>query len=136
MVLFVANLLFFWPVLFHGRVFSSHDVVLATYPWRGLSGVTDPRNRLLADPATASETQLRRFRDFPRGFFWDRATSSGSPGPVHFVQGNLSPLFWLPAIALPEAGIESGILFLKLNAGFLFAYLFLRRRRFSDLAAS
>ena len=122
-------------MLFHHRVFSSHDVVLALHPWRGLSGVDVPRNRLLADPATSSETQLRRFRDFPRGFFWDRAMACGVPGPVNFVQGNLSPFFWLPAIALPEAGIESGILFLKLNAGFLFAYLFLRRR-FSGIAAS
>jgi len=59
----------------------------------------------------------------------------GVPGPVNFVQGNLSPFFWLPAIGLPEAGIETGILFLKLNLGFLFAYLFLRRR-FSGTAAS
>jgi len=134
-VLLVANLLFFWPVLFHHRVFSSHDVVLATHPWRGRSGVPVPRNRLLADPATSSETQLRKFRDFPRGFFWNRAMACGAPGPVNFVQGNLSPFFWLPAIVLPEAAIETGIVFLKLNFGFLFGYLFLRRR-FSGTAAS
>jgi hypothetical protein len=134
-VLLAANVLFFWPVLFHHRVFSSHDVSLATYPWRGLSGVSAPRNRLLADPATSSETQLRRFRGFPRGFFWNRSMACGTPGPVNFVQGNLSPFFWLPAIALPEAGIETGIIFLKLNFGFLFGYLFLRRR-FSGIAAS
>jgi hypothetical protein len=134
-VLLAANLLFFWPVLFHRRVFSSHDVVLATHPWRGQSGVTVPRDRLLADPATSSETQLRKFRDFPRGFFWNRAMACGAPGPVNFVQGNLSPFFWLPAIALPEAAIETGIVFLKLNFGFIFGYLFLRRR-FSGTAAS
>ena len=134
-MLLAANILFFWPVLFHHRVFSSHDVTLATYPWRGVSGVSDPRNRLLADPATSSETQLRKFRDFPRGFFWNRSMACGTPGPVNFVQGNLSPFFWLPAIALPEAAIETGIIFLKLNFGFLFGYLFLRRR-FSGIAAS
>ena len=134
-VLLVANLLLFWPVLFHGRVFSSHAVALALYPWRGVSGVTTPKDRLLADPATSSETQLRKFRDFPRGFFWSRANACGVPGPVNFVQGNLSPFFWIPALVLPEAGIETGILFLKLNAGFLFAYLFLRRR-FSGAAAA
>jgi len=134
-VLLAANVLFFWPVLFHQRVFSSHDVTLATYPWRGVSGVSAPRNRLLADPATSSETQLRKFRDFPRGFFWNRSMACGTPGPVNFVQGNLSPFFWLPAIALPEAAIETGIIFLKLNFGFLFGYLFLRRR-FSGIAAS
>lgn len=134
-VLLVANVLFFWPVLFHHRVFSSHDVALATYPWRGSSGVSVPRNRLLADPATSSQTQLRKFRSFPRGFFWNRAMACGTPGPVNFVQGNLSPFFWLPALVLPEAAIETGIIFLKLNFGFLFGYLFLRRR-FSGLAAS
>ena len=100
-----------------------------------MSGVKIPKDRLLADPATSSETQLRKFRDFPRGFFWSRANACGVPGPVNFVQGNLSPFFWLPAVVLPEAAIETGILFLKLNAGFLFAYLFLRRR-FSGAAAS
>ncbi len=135
-LLALCNLLFFWPVLFHGRVFSSHDVALSLHPWKASSGIDLPRNRLLADPATSSETLLRNFRKLPEGFFWNRSTGGGAPGPVNLVQGNLSPFFWLPALALPEAGIETGILFLKLNVSFLFAYLFFRRRRFSENAAS
>ncbi len=132
----VCNLLFFWPVLFHGRVFSSHDVVLSLHPWRASSGIDLPRNRLLADPATSSETLLRNFRKFPEGFFWNRSAGAGVPGPVNLVQGNLSPLTWIPALVLPESAIETGILFLKLNASFLFAFLFLRRRKFSEIAAA
>jgi hypothetical protein len=135
-VLLVANILFFWPVLFHGRVFSSHDVVAAGWPWRAASGIETPRNRMLADPATASETLLRHFRDFPHGFFWNASTGGGVPGPFNFVQGNLSPFFWLPAIVLPEAAIETAILALKLNLGFFFAWLFLRSRRYSPTAAA
>lgn len=135
-LLAVCNLLFFWPVLFHGRVFSSHDVALSLHPWKASSGIDLPRNRLLADPATSSESLLRSFRKLPEGFFWNRSIGGGAPGPVNLVQGNLSPFFWLPALALPEAGIETGILFLKLNASFLFALLFFRRRKFSDNAAS
>src|SRR5450756_788577 len=70
-LLAVCNLLFFWPVLFHGRVFSSHDVVLSLHPWKAASGIDVPRNRLLADPAMSSETLLRNLRKFPKGFFWN-----------------------------------------------------------------
>jgi hypothetical protein len=135
-LLALCNVLFFWPVLFHGRVFSSHDVVLALHPWKASSGIELPRNRLLADPATSSETLLRNFRKFPEGFFWNRSAGSGIPGPINLVQGNLSPFFWMPALVLPESAIETGILFLKLNVSFLFAYLFFRRRGFSETAAS
>ena len=135
-VLALCNLLFFWPVLFHGRVFSSHDVTLSLHPWKASSGIDLPRNRLLADPATSSETLLRNFRKLPEGLFWNRSIGGGAPGPINLVQGNLSPFFWLPALALPEAAIETGILFLKLNASFLFALLFFRRRKFSDTAAA
>jgi hypothetical protein len=132
----VANLLFFWPVLFHGRVFSSHDVVLSEYPWKARSEIAAPRNRLLSDPATSSETQLRHFRRFPEGFFWNRGAAGGIPGPINIVQGDLSPFFWLPALALPESAIETGILFLKFNASFFFAWLLFRRLGFSQNAAA
>lgn len=135
-LLALCNVLFFWPVLFHGRVFSSHDVALSLHPWKASSGIDLPRNRMLADPATSSETLLRNLRKFPEGFFWNRSIGGGVPGPINLVQGNLSPFFWLPALTLPEAGIETGILFLKLNASFLFAWLFLRRRKFSETAAA
>jgi hypothetical protein len=133
----VANVLFFWPLLLHHRVYSDHDLVSATFPWRGMGGVSEPRNKQLSDPATSGETVLVGLkRRFPEGLLWNRSNASGTPGAVNFFQGFLSPFVWLPTMLLPESLIVSGILFLKLNAGFLLAYLFLRRRKFTDLAAA
>jgi hypothetical protein len=135
-LLAAVNLLFFWPVLFHGRVFSSHDVVLSLPPWRAASGVLQPENRLLADAATALDPEWRSLARFPRGLLWNPSIAGGIPGAINVVQGNLSPFSWLPARLLPEAAVETGVLFLKLNLGFLFAYAFFRSREFSKLAAA
>jgi hypothetical protein len=138
----IATLLFFdlvlfAPLLVRGRVLTSHEFVRAHHPWRHTAqGLFQAENALLADPAAAGETTLVRYRDFPRGFFWNPWVSSGSIGPFHLAQGFLSPFVALPALLLPEAGIETGILFLKFNFAFLAAYAFLRGRGFSDLASA
>ncbi len=135
--LLVFDLVLFAPLLVTGGVFSSHDFVRAHHPWRHTSsGALEAENRLLSDPAASGQTTLLRLRDFPRGFFWNPWVSAGAIGPFHLAQGFLSPLVALPALLLPEAGIETGILFLKFNFAFLAAYAFLRSRKFSDLAAS
>jgi hypothetical protein len=135
--LLVFDLVLFAPLLLRGRVLSSHDFVRAHHPWRGTDyGVLRAENALLADPAASAETTLVRYRDFPRGFFWNPWISSGAIGPFHLVQGFLSPFVAIPSLLLPEAGIETGILFLKFNFAYLAAYSFLRGRRFSDLAAA
>ncbi|HKB70587.1 MAG TPA: hypothetical protein VKH46_07045, partial [Thermoanaerobaculia bacterium] len=130
-LLLVANVLFFWPVLFHGRVFSSHGAVNAVYPWHADDG--DPRNALLADPASAGAPFLR---ELPERILWNRSAAGGAPGAVNIVQGFLSPFAWVPALLLPEAAVETGILFLKLNAGFFFLFVYLRRHGLSETAAS
>jgi len=132
-LLLAANVLFFWPVLFHGRVFSSHRSALAVAPWNSAAAADDPRARLLADPASGAEPVLR---DLAAKLFWNPAAAGGAPGAVNVVQGFLSPFAAVPALLLPEAGIETGILFLKLNAGFLFMFLFLRGHGLRDVAAS
>jgi hypothetical protein len=99
-------------------------------------GVLESENRLLSDPAASGQTTLVRYRRFPEGFFWNPWVSSGAVGPFHLAQGFLSPFVALPALLLPEAGIETGILFLKLNFAFVAAYAFLRSRRFSDVSAA
>lgn len=135
--LLVFDLILFAPLLRTGTVFSSHDFVRAHHPWRaGPGGVERAENRLLSDPAASGETTLVRYRKFPGGFFWNPWVSSGAIGPFHLAQGFLSPFVALPAVLLPEAGIETGILFLKFNVAFLAAYAFLRSRRFSDAAAA
>ncbi len=135
--LLAFDLVLFAPLLWTGGVLSSHDFVRAHHPWRtGPDGVLESENRLLSDPAASGETTLVRYRKFPEGLFWNPWVASGGIGPFHLAQGFLSPFVALPALLLPEAGIETGILFLKFNFAFLAAYAFLRSRRFSDLAAS
>jgi hypothetical protein len=135
--LLVFDLLLFAPLLLRGRVLTSHEFVRAHHPWRATEqGLREAENPLLADPGASGETTLVRYRSFPRGFFWNPWLSSGAIGPFHLAQGFLSPFVALPSLLLPEAGIETGILFLKLNFAFLAAYFFLRGRGFSDLAAA
>ena len=135
--LLVFDLVLFAPLLLRGRVLTSHEFVRAHHPWRGTEqGLREAENPLLADPGAAGETTLVRYRSFPRGFFWNPWISSGAIGPFHVAQGFLSPFVAIPSLALPEAWIETGILFLKFNFAFLAAYFFLRSRQFSDLAAA
>ena len=135
--LLVFDLVLFAPLLLRGRVLTSHEFVRAHHPWRGTEqGLREAENPLLADPGASGETTLIRYRSFPRGFFWNPWLSSGAIGPFHLAQGFLSPFVAIPSLLLPEAGIETGILFLKFNFAFMAAYFFFRGRGFSDLAAA
>ena len=135
--LLAFDLVLFAPLLATGGVLSSHDFIRAHHPWRqGPHGVLEAENRLLSDPAASGQTTLVRYRRFPDGLFWNPWVSAGGVGPFQLAQGFLSPFVALPSLLLPEAGIETGILFLKFNFAFLAAYFFLRSRRFSDLAAA
>jgi hypothetical protein len=135
--LLAFDLVLFAPLLATGGVFSSHDFVRAHHPWRqGDNGVLEVENRLLSDPAASGQTTLVRYRRFPSGLFWNPWVSAGGMGPFQVAQGFLSPFVALPALLLPEAWIETGILFLKFNFAFLAAYAFLRSRRFSDLSSA
>jgi hypothetical protein len=135
--LLAFDLVLFAPLLATGGVFSSHDFVRAHHPWRmGANGLLEAENRLLSDPAASGQTTLVRYRRFPSGLFWNPWVSAGGMGPFQLAQGYLSPFVALPALLMPEAWIETGVLFLKFNFAFLAAYALLRSRRFSDLAAS
>jgi hypothetical protein len=135
--LLVFDLVLFAPLFVRGRVLTSHEFVRAHHPWRETAqGLLQAENPLLADPGASGETTLVRYRDFPRGLFWNPWVSSGSIGPFHLAQGFLSPFVALPSLLLPEAWIETGILFLKFNFAFIAAYLFLRGRGLSDLASA
>lgn len=135
--LLVFDLILFAPLLARGRVLTSHEFVRAHHPWRSTEqGVSQAENALLADPAASGETTLVRYRDFPKGFFWNPWVAAGAVGPFHLAQGFLSPFVALPSLLLPEAWIETGILFVKFNFAYLAAYFFLRSRRFSDLASA
>jgi len=135
--LLVFDLVLFAPLLVTGSVISSHDFVRAHHPWRMTDlGVLEAENRLLSDPAASGETTLVRFRGIPRAFGYNPWVSAGAMGPILLAQGYLTPFTLLPGMALPEAGIETGILFAKLQFAFLAMYAFLRGRRFSDAASA
>jgi len=135
--LLLFDLILFAPLLISGRVFSSLDFLRAHHPWRqGPSGVLRAENPLLSDPAGALFPTLARYRELPEGFFWNPWVSGGTIGPFHIAQGFLSPFALLPALLLPEAAIETGVLFLKFNFAFLACYAFLRSRCLSDLASA
>lgn len=135
--LLVFDLILFAPLLLTRSVISSHDFVRAHHPWRMTNlGVLEAENRLLSDPAASGETTLVRFHGVPRAFFWNPWVSAGAMGPILLAQGYLSPFTLLPAALLPEAAIETGILFLKFQFAFLAMYAFLRSRRFPDAAAA
>lgn len=135
--LLVFDLVLFAPLFVTGGVFSSHEFVRAHHPWRQSSlGVLEAENRLLSDPAASGQTTLVRFRDFPSGLFWNPWVAAGAIGPFQLAQGFLSPFVAIPSLLLPEAWIETGVLFLKFNFAFVAAYAFLRSRRFSDAACA
>jgi hypothetical protein len=135
-LLLAANVFFFWPVFFHGKVFSSMETARVAAPWSRSSAPARPRNPLLADASSASLPTLLRLRRFPEGFFWNRFVASGIPGAINIVQGYLSPFAWLPAVLLPPSAVETGILFLKFNFGFLFFYAFARSQGLSATASA
>jgi len=85
--LLVFDLVLFAPLLLRGRVLTSHEFVRAHHPWRQTEqGLLEAENPLLADPGAAGETTLVRYRNFPRGFFWNPWLSSGAIGPFHLAQ--------------------------------------------------
>lgn len=135
-LLLAANAVFLGPVLIRGHVFSGHDIVASQFPWRASAPAASPRNPLLADFETSALPSLLRWKQHPASLVWNPRIGSGTPGPMNLVEGFLSPFCLLPAFALPPVWIETGILFLKLNAGFLFAYMFFRREEFPPAAAS
>ena len=91
--LLVFDLVLFAPLFARGRVLSSHEFVRAHHPWRQTDqGILEAENPLLADPAASGETTLVRYRDFPKGFFWNPWVSSGAIGGfLNFRIANVAP---------------------------------------------
>jgi hypothetical protein len=135
--LLLFDLLAFGPLLLTGRLYTSQGWVRAHDPWRSADLPSSaPVQPLLADVGDANAPALARLRERPAGFLWNPWVSAGVPGSFELAQGMLSPFAWLPALLLPEAAIETGILFLKTQFAFFAMLLFLRRRRFADAPAA
>jgi hypothetical protein len=133
----VANLVFFFPVVFLDRVVSPNDVFLNFSPWnlgRPLD-VTHAQNSLLNDPPTAYFTLLALAKNDPRTFHWNPYIAAGVPGFGSSAAATLTPFALLPLL-VPLTWLYTAMAFLKLNASFVFAYLWLREERLGRRGAA
>lgn len=126
----VYNVVLFFPVVFMGRALSPNDVFYNFHPW---ASVRPPglqvQNLLLNDPPTAYFTLMSLVKDDWRAFHWNPYIASGIPGFGSSAAAMLSPFILLPVLLVPLAWVYTAIVFLKLNAAFVFSYLWLREER-------
>ncbi|HET8772688.1 MAG TPA: hypothetical protein VFP80_02810 [Thermoanaerobaculia bacterium] len=133
----VLNFVFFFPVAFMGRVVSPNDVFANFSPWnlgRPLD-VTRAQNSLINDPPTAYFTLLALAKSDPRTFHWNPYIASGVPGFGSSAAATLTPFALLPLL-VPLTWLYTAMAFLKLNAAFVFAYLWLREERLGARGAA
>ena len=132
------HFVFFFPVLFMGRVVSPNDVFYYYDPWALYrpASIHSVQNALMNDPATAWMTLMSMVRDLPAAFHWNPYIGAGVPGWGSSAAAVLSPLVFLPAFSLPLEWVFTGIIFLKLNLAFWFAYLWLRQERLGRTGAA
>jgi hypothetical protein len=122
----------FFPTLYLGRVLSPNDVFYNYDPWQLLAHAP-VQNSLLNDPPTSLLTQVVMLR---RGeaFHWDPYVGSGIPGAGWGAL--ISPFIVLSTFAVPLAWFYTALVFLKFNAAFFFAYLWLREERLGKRGAA
>jgi hypothetical protein len=126
----VYNFVLFFPIAFMGRVISPNDVFYNYSPWSTFRPAeVQTQNSTMNDPPTAYFTLMTLAREDWRAFHWNPYIASGVPGFGSSASAILSPFILLPALLVPSAWIYTAILFLKLNASFLFAYFWLREER-------
>ena len=133
----VFNFVFFFPTAFLGRVVSPNDVFANFSPWnmgRPLD-VTRAQNSLINDPPTAYYTLLALAKSDPRTFHWNPYIASGVPGFGSAASATLTPFALLPLL-VPLPWLYTAMAFLKLNAAFVFAYLWLREERLGARGAA
>ena len=131
----VYHLVFFFPTLFMHRVPSPNDVFCNFEPWAS-ARPAEVQNSLLNDPPTAYFTLMSLAKNDWRAFHWNPYVASGIPGFGSSAAAVLSPFILIPTLALPLAWVWTGIIFLKLNAAFFFAYLWLREERLGKRGAA
>src|SRR5579872_1032263 len=117
------------------RVVSPNDVFYSYDPWAAVHPI-EAQNPLLNDPPTSYFTLLSLVKSDWRAFHWNPFVASGIPGFGSAASASLTPFALLPALILPLAWIDTGIILLKLNLAFLFAYLWLREERLGKTAAA
>ena len=116
-----------------GRIASPNDVFYNFEPWRSVMRPVDVQNSLINDPPTAYYTVLSLIKTDWHAFHWNPFIGSGVPG---FGSTLLAPFSFIPALLLPLPWVYTGIILLKLNVGFWFAYLWLREERLGKRGAA
>lgn len=136
--LVVFHFVFFFPLLFMGRVVSPNDVYYNYQPWASYrpASILRVQNSLLNDPPTSYLTVISFIKDGLREFHWDPYVGSGVPGWGASSAASLTPFVLIPALLLPLAWIYTGIILLKLNVAFWFAYAWLREERLGKRGAA
>lgn len=134
----VYNLVFFFPVVFMGRVVSPNDVFYNYVPWslQRPADLVHVQNSLFNDPPTAYLTLMSLLKDEPSAFHWNPYVACGIPGFGSSAAAVLSPFIALPVLALPLTWVWTAIIFLKFNLAYLFAYLWLREERLGTRGAA
>src|SRR5258708_4794106 len=133
--LVVWHFVFFFPTLFMGRIVSPNDVYSNFDPWTIVHPL-DVQSSVINDPPTSYYTLMSLLKGRPGAFHWNPFVASGIPGFGSSASAVLSPLIALPTLLLPLTWAYSGIIFLKLNVAFLFAYLWLREERLGKRGAA
>jgi hypothetical protein len=131
----VYHFVFFFPTIFMQRVVSPNDVFYNFEPW-GHGRDVIAQNSVVNDPPTSYLTMLSLVKSEPRAFHWDPFVASGIPGWASSSAASLTPFAFLPAKLLPLSWVYTGIIFLKLNVAFFFAYLWLREERLGRRGAA
>jgi hypothetical protein len=131
----VFHFVFFFPVLFMGRVVSPNDVFFNYDPWAVVRHAP-AQNSLLNDPPTSYYTLMSLAKSEWAAFHWNPFVASGIPGWGSSASAVVSPFVLLPALALPLVFVYTAIIFLKLNAAYGFAYLWLREERLGKRGAA
>ncbi len=138
LALAVYNLVLFFPIAFMGRVVSPNDIYFNYHPWwyEKPAEVLISQNSALNDPATAYYTVMSLASDWREFFHWNPFVGSGIPGLGSSSAAMLTPFAFLPALAVPDVWTYTAMIFLKLNAAFVFAYLWLREERLGRRGAA
>lgn len=129
------HFVFFFPVLYMGRVVSPNDVFRNYDPWSFTRHVPT-QNSLINDPPTSYYTLMSLAKHDPAAFHWNPFVAGGIPGWGSTAAAVLSPFILIPTLSVPLPWVYTAIIFLKLNAAFWFAYFWLREERLGKRGAA
>ena len=129
------HFVFFFPVIYMGRVVSPNDVFRNYDPW-SLTRRVPTQNSLINDPPTSYYTLMSLAKHDRAAFNWNPFVASGIPGWGSTAAAVLSPFVLIPSLTVPLPWVYTALIFLKLNAAFWFAYFWLREERLGKRGAA